>query len=106
MFSRIVTMKLKQNQNSVSDLTKTIDEKVLPLLQKQAGFKNAVFCASPNGTEAISVTVWDRKENAESYNQNTYPQVLQSLTALLDGSPNVKSLDVISSTLNKIPTPV
>jgi hypothetical protein len=51
--------------------------------------------------------VWDRKENAESYNQNTYPQVLQSLTALLDGSPNVKSLDVISSTLsNKIPTPV
>jgi hypothetical protein len=99
-------MKLKQNQ-SVADLTKALDEKVLPVLQKQAGFKNAVICASPNGTEAISLTVWDRKENAESYNQNTYPQVLQSLTALLDGSPNVKSLDVISSTLsNKIPTPV
>ncbi len=106
MFSRIVTMKLKQNQ-SITDLTKALDEKVLPVLQKQTGFKNAVICASPNGTEAISLTVWDRKENAESYNQNTYPQVLQSLTALLDGSPNVKSLDVISSTLsNKIPTPV
>lgn len=106
MFSRIVTMKLKQNQYNASDLTKAIDEKVLPVLRKQEGFKNAVFCANPNGTEAIALTVWDRKESAESYNQNTYPQVLQSLTNLLDGNPHVKSFEVISSTLNKIPTTV
>jgi heme-degrading monooxygenase HmoA len=106
MFSRIITMKLKQNQFNVADLTKAIDEKVLPVLRKQEGFKSAVFCANPNGTEAISLTVWDSKENAESYNEKTYPQVLQSLTALLDGGPHVKSFDVISSTFNKIPTTV
>lgn len=106
MFSRIITMKLKQNQFSVSDLTKAIDEKVLPVLRKQEGFKSAVFSANPNGTEAISLTVWDSKEHAESYNEKTYPQVLQSLTPLLDGGPQLKSFDVISSTFNKIPTTV
>ena len=97
-------MKLKPNH--IADLTKTIDEKVLPLLRKQEGFKDAVFFANNGGAEAISISLWDRKESAESYNTKAYPQVLQSLTPLLDGGPQLKSFDVISSTFNKIPTTV
>ena len=104
MFSRIVTMKLKPSQYNVSDLTKTIDEKVLPLLRKQEGFKDAVFFASPGSAEAISVSVWDRKESADAYNQKAYPEVLKSLTNLLDGNPQIKTFDVISSTLHKAAT--
>ena len=99
MFSRILTMKLKQNQYNVTDLTKIIDEKVLPLLRKQEGFQDAMFFANPNGAEAISVSVWDRKESAESYNQKAYPEVLKSLTNLVDGHPQLKTFDVISTTL-------
>jgi len=97
-------MKLKPNQYNVSDLTKTIDEKVLPLLRKQDGFQDAIFFANPNGTEAISVSVWDRKESAESYNQKAYPEVLKTLTNLLEGNPQVKTFDVISTTLHKATT--
>jgi hypothetical protein len=96
----MVTMKLKQNQYSVADLTKAIDHKVLPVLRMQEGFKNAVFCANPNGTEAIGFTMWDRSASAESYGEKAYPEVLTSLTPLLDGGPHVKSFEVISSTLN------
>lgn len=100
MFSRIVTMKLKPNH--VADLTKAIDEKILPLLRKQEGFKDELVLVTPGGAEAVAVSVWDRKENAESYTQNAYPQVLQSLANLIDGTPQVKTLDVTNSTFHKI----
>ncbi len=100
MFSRIVTMKLKPNH--VADLTKAIDEKVLPLLRTQAGFKDELVFVVPGGAEAIAVSVWDRKESAESYSQKAYPQVLQSLSNLIDGTPQVKNLDVTNSTLHKV----
>ncbi len=100
MFSRIVTMKLRPGH--IADLTKTIDEKVLPLLRKQEGFKDELFFANNGGAEAISISLWDRKESAESYNQKAYPQVLQSLTTLLDGTPQVKTFEVISTTLHQV----
>jgi heme-degrading monooxygenase HmoA len=97
-------MKLKPSQYNVTDLTKTVDEKILPLLRKQEGFKDAVFFASPGSAEAISVSVWDRKESADAYNEKAYPEVLKSLTNLLDGNPQIKTFDVISSTLHKAAT--
>jgi hypothetical protein len=100
MFSRIVTMKLKPGH--IADLTKTIDEKVLPLLRKQEGFKDELFFSNNGGAEAISISLWDRKESAESYNQKAYPQVLQTLTTLLDGTPQVKTFEVISTTLHEV----
>jgi quinol monooxygenase YgiN len=100
MFSRIVTMKLKPNH--VSDLTKSLEETVLPLLRKQEGFRDELVFVAPGGADAIAVSIWDRKENAESYNQKAYPQVLQSLANLIEGTPQIKTLDVAYSTLHKI----
>jgi quinol monooxygenase YgiN len=100
MFSRIVSMRLKPN--SVSDLTKVVEEQVLPLLRKQEGFKDETLFVSPDGTEAIGISSWDRKENAESYSHKAYPQVLQALTNLLEGTPQVKSYHVTNSTFYKI----
>jgi heme-degrading monooxygenase HmoA len=93
-------MKLKPSH--IADLTKILDEKVLPLLRKQEGFKDVVVLANNGGAEAISISLWDTKANAESYSQKAYPQVLTSLTDLLDGSPQVKSLEVISTTLRQV----
>jgi hypothetical protein len=91
-------MKLKPNH--ASDLNKAIDEKILPLLRKQEGFKEELVFVAPGGAEAVAVSVWDRKENAESYDQKAYPQVLQSLTTLIEGTPQVKTFDVTTSTLH------
>jgi hypothetical protein len=99
MFSRIVTMRIKPNH--VSDLIKVINDSILPLLRTQEGFKDAVFFADQSGTEATAISLWDRKEHAETYGNKSYPQVLQSLTSLLDGAPHVKALNVISSTFHK-----
>jgi quinol monooxygenase YgiN len=100
MFSRIVTMHLKPDH--VVEFTKTAQEQVLPLLRKQEGFKDEIIFVSPDGREATAISLWDRKENAESYSQKGYPQVLQALTDLLEGSPQVKPCEVINSTFHKV----
>lgn len=100
MFSQILTMHLKPNH--VTDLVKVIDDSVLPLLRKQEGFTDAVFFADSNGTEATAISLWDRKEHAENYANKSYPQLLQSLMPLLDGTPQVKPLNVIRSTFQKV----
>jgi hypothetical protein len=100
MFSRIITMRLKPN--NVSQLTKTVEEQVLPLLKKQEGFKDAIFFISPDGTDGTAISLWDRQANAESYSQKVYPQVLQALMSLLDGSPQVKTYSVLTSTFYRI----
>lgn len=100
MFSRIVTMHLKPN--NVVQLTKTVEEHVLPLLRKQEGFKDAIFFVSPDGRDATAISLWDRKENADAYSAKAYPQVLQTIASLYDASPQVKTYDVFSSTFHKI----
>ena len=100
MFSRILTMSLKPN--CVAEMTKAVEERVLPLLRKQEGFKDEMFFVSPDGLEAISVSLWDRKDKAEGYSSTTYPQVLQLLTDYLVKSPLVKTYNVTNSTFHKI----
>jgi hypothetical protein len=44
--------------------------------------------------------MWDTKESADTYNTAGYPEVLKSLERFLDGSPKLRTSDVISSTLH------
>lgn len=104
MFSSILTMQLKPNH--VTNFIKTIDETVLPLLRKQEGFKDAIFFADKNGAESMGVTLWARKEDAEAYATKAYPHVLQSLTPLIEGTPHVQALNVLTSTFHKTPVTV
>lgn len=97
MFSRVVTMHLKPPYQR-ADLKKRVEELVIPLLRKQEGFKDEMLFASADGKEAISVSLWDRKEHADTYSQKAYPQVLQGLTNLFEGSPEVKTYEVLTST--------
>lgn len=100
MFSRVLTMQLKPNH--VADLTKTFEGKILPLLRQQEGFKDAIVFVTPGGMEATAISLWDRKDNAEAYSIKAHPEVLQALTNVLQGSPQSKSFDVISSTFHKV----
>ena len=99
MFSRILTMHPKPD--SITQLTKTLEEQVLPQLRKQEGFKDEIFFLSPDTKDAVVISFWDRKESAEAYNRTAYPQVLQSVKDLLEGSPLVKTYDIVSSTFFK-----
>jgi hypothetical protein len=45
--------------------------------------------------------LWERKENADVYSRETYPQVLKSLARVVEGTPVVRGYEVAMSTLHK-----
>jgi hypothetical protein len=100
MYARNVTLNLKPN--STSDFTKTLELEILPLLRNQTGFKDEITFVGPNGKNALAISLWDRKESADAYSRDTYPQVLKGLAKVIDGTPQVQSFEVANSTFHKI----
>ncbi len=100
MFARHVSMRLKPN--SVTEFTRTLDKEIIPLLQKQKGFRDEIVLLAPGGTEAVGISLWDQKENAEAYNRETYPEVQKLLGKVVEGAPRVQTFEVSSSTFHKV----
>jgi heme-degrading monooxygenase HmoA len=100
MFARSVTIHLKSN--SVAEFNRTLEKEVLPLLQKQRGFQDEISLVASNGTEAVAISLWDNKEDAESYNRATYPEVQKLLAKVSEGTPQVQTYEVGASTFHKV----
>ena len=100
MYTRNVTMRLKPR--SVDEFTRTIENEVLPVLRKQKGFQDELTLVAPDGMEAVGISLWDGKASADAYVLGTYPQVLKSLSKVIDGTPQVHTYDVCNSTFHKI----
>ncbi len=98
MYARNVAVRLKPN--TLSDFTQTFENNVLPILRRQKGFQDEITFAMPGGTDIVAISLWDSKENADTYNTAGYPEVLKSLERFLDGSPKLRTSDVISSTIH------
>jgi len=77
MFARNVSFRLKSNTHS--DYTRTLENEVLPLLRKQKGFKDEVTLFNPGSQDAVSISLWEHKTNADDYNTNAYPKMLKTL---------------------------
>jgi heme-degrading monooxygenase HmoA len=99
MFARNVSVNLKTN--TLAEFTKAMESEILPILRKQKGFQDEVTLCVPGGREVVAISFWDQKENAEAYNSTAYPEVLKILGKFIDGTPHVRTFDVVSSTLQK-----
>jgi len=100
MYARNVTLHLKAN--TASEFTRTLETDVLPVLRKQNGFKDELSFVASNGSDAVSISMWDRKESADAYSRDTYPAVLKSLSKVIEGTPRVDTYEVSNSTFHKI----
>ena len=101
MFARQVTFRLKSNM--VSDYTHTFEAEVLPLLRKQKGFKDEIALSNPDSPDAVAISLWESKADAETYNINTYPTVLKIVQGMIEGTPTVQTFEVATSTFHKLP---
>jgi len=99
MFARNISIHLKSNM--LSDYTRAFDKDVLPLLRKQHGFKDEITFAGPGGVDVTAISLWENKADAEAYNTNAYPQVLKTLARFIEGTPQVHTFDVVTSTLQQ-----
>ncbi len=100
MFARRVHMHLKPN--SVAEFTQKLEKDILPLLRKQQGFQDEITFVSHDGREGFGISLWDKRENAETYSRGTYPEVTKILATVVEGAPEVETYDVANSTFHKI----
>ena len=99
MFARHITWKIKPN--SSAEFNRIVDNEIIPLLFKHKGFREQMYFVAPERLEAVSVSLWDSKEDAEAYNRTAYPEVLRLLSAVSEGPPTVKTFEIASSTAQK-----
>ena len=100
MFARSVSIHL--NPNSSAAFTKQIENETIPMLRKHEGFQGELTFLAPGGTEAVAISLWDKKESADAYAKTVYPEVLRKLSKFVDGSPKVQTYEVANSTFHQI----
>lgn len=100
MFARNVSIHLKPN--STAAFTKQIENDTIPTLRKQKGFQGELTFLTQSGAEAIGISLWDKKEDADAYARDGYPEVMKNLNKFVEGTPKVQTYEVANSTFQKI----
>jgi heme-degrading monooxygenase HmoA len=101
MYTRVVELTSKSGK--ARELANTINEKVLPILKKQAGFVDeAVLASDTEATRVLALSFWNSKEDAERYHREQYPKISEMLSGLLDAPPAIRTFNVDSSTTHRI----
>jgi heme-degrading monooxygenase HmoA len=101
MFTRIVEMTTKTDK--ARELSRTINEKVLPLLKSQSGFVDEIILISDqNPDRLLALSFWKKQEDAEKYNREGYPKVTEIIRSLIEGPPKVQTFNVEHSTPHNI----
>jgi hypothetical protein len=101
MFARSVSVRLKPN--GLAEYTQVIEKDVIPLLRKQKGFQDEITFFVPGGSEAVEISLWDRKEDADAYGRKAPSGVLMNV---VEGHSDVRIYAVSNSTFHKIAPPV
>lgn len=100
MFARSVSFHLKPGR--AAEFTRLLDKDIIPVLRKQKGFQDEMALVAPGGADAVGISVWDRREDAETYAHAAYPGVLKALEPVVEGTPQVQTYEVSNSTFHRI----
>jgi len=90
-FARNVHFTVKNGK--VDEFNRLMNKEVLPLMKNEKGFRQDLTVLGSN--TGMSISVWDDRACAETYNTKTYPEVLKKLQPVLEGTPRVETYDTI-----------
>jgi heme-degrading monooxygenase HmoA len=96
MFVRQVTSHFKPGKFGL--LNRRLEDEVIPLLKEQKGFRDELSFYDKDKNEAVAMSFWDTKQDAEMYKRDIYPQVSEKMQDAIDGTPSVREFEVSNST--------
>lgn len=96
MFVRQVTAHFKPGKFDL--LSRRMEDDVIPLLKKQSGFRDEISFLDKNKDEAIAMSFWDTRQDAEKYARDVYPTIHEKMADAINGTPEVRSYEVTNST--------
>ena len=101
MFTRVVEITAKSGK--AQELANTIQEQVLPILKKQAGFLDeTVLTSDSEPNRVLGLSFWKSREDAERYHREQYPKINEMLSPQLETAPVIRTYNVHTSTPHKI----
>jgi hypothetical protein len=100
MHSLNVSFKLK-NKSAV-EFARIFEGEIIPLLRRQKGFEDEINFVAPERAEAVGISLWDKKEDAATYYEKRFPEVLKALSRVIEGAPRVETFEVSNSTYHQI----
>ncbi len=97
MFARTLSVQLKPTM--LTNYTSTFEKEVLPLLRRQKGFQNELTLCNPDSLYLTAISLWETREDAELYSKNVYAEALKLLSKTIDGTPKIRSEEVVETTI-------
>ena len=91
---------------AVEAFSELIESEIIPLVRHLKGFQDALTLIVPGGREAIGISVWSRRIDADRYGRSTENQVMRRLALMLDDFGPAKTFRLSNSTFHKIGTRV
>jgi len=79
-------------------LNQRFEKEVIPLLQKQKGFRDELSFFDKTKDEAISMSFWDTKQFADTYARDLYPSIHKKMEDMFEDTPQVRTFEVSNST--------
>ena len=100
MFARLVTSHLKPGKFEL--VTRRFEEKVIPTLRKQPGFRDEVSFFDLDRQESIAISFWNTEADERKYDKEIYPELIKTFSDTFEGTPLVRRFEVANSTMYKI----
>jgi len=95
-YARNVNFTVKNGK--VDEFNRLMKTEVLPLMKGQKGFCQDLTVLHSN--TGMSLSVWDDRTSAETYNTKIYPEVLKKLNLVLEGTPRIETYDTVHELLH------
>ena len=100
MYTRVVETISKQGR--ARELCHAIDEKVLPILRKQAGFVDEVVMVSDTeANHVLAVSFWKTRRDAERYEREQFDNARKAIQQMFESTPVIRTYDVHTSTAHR-----
>ncbi len=101
MFARAAVIKVKPGCEV--ELPRTIEQQVIPQFRKEKDFRGLFAFTFPNGTKALSLSLWDQEESAGGICARGF-EALAALARVALGTLAVQVYEVSNYTFNTVGT--
>ena len=100
MLARIISCTVQPAR--VNEFRNLLNNKLLPVVQSQAGFLENIEALDPNTGQFSCTTLWKSREDVERYDNDVFPEIVSKMSPMLQGNPVVQTLPVENSSTHHV----
>ena len=99
MFARAVVIRVQPGCDA--ELTRTFEQEIIPRFQREKDFRGFLAFTVPDGTEALSLSLWDQEEKRGGFWTRSFG-ALTALARVVLGKPLVHVCEVGNTPLSTL----